>query len=303
MFSIFYHLYFYLSKNIKNQNLKRKLIIRFSNIILPLWFKLNPIKGKLDNIDLNNQLVVSLTTFPVRINNVWLVIESLLSQTRKPDKILLWLYKGEFSGENCIPKSLRNLKNRGLEIRFCEENLMPHKKYFYTMQEFPDSTIITVDDDMIYPPNLIEKLLLANSKYSKEIICSITRRINVQNGKIGPYLTWEYEFSNSLPSKKILIMGGGGTLFPPKSLHKDLFNIEVLKEKALQADDLWLKVMSTKAGTKVVSIAGEFPTFPIPIITKRDIKLMYSNIKEGKNDDIFKDLMKYFYLNATDFED
>jgi hypothetical protein len=302
MFRLFYILYFFLAKKFTRQGIFSRLIIRIGNGFLPICFTFNFFKPRL-KLPKVPQFVVSLTTFPARINKVWLVIESLLYQTRKPDRILLWLYKGEFPDESCLPKTLLKLKKRGLEIRFCEENLMPHKKYFYTMQEFPDSSVITVDDDMIYPPDLIEKLLLANSKYPKEIICSITRRINLYDGKIAPYSTWNYDFSNSSPSKKLLTMGGGGTLFPSKSLHKDLFDKVILKEKALKADDLWLKIMSIKAGTKVVSIAGEFPAFPIPIISKQDVKLMDSNIGEGMNDIIFKDLMEYYNLSAINFQD
>ena len=34
-----------------------------------------------------------------------------------------------------IPEQLRALCAYGLEIRFCDENLLAHKKYYYAMQE------------------------------------------------------------------------------------------------------------------------------------------------------------------------
>src|SRR5690554_2625875 len=48
--------------------------------------------------------VVSLTSYPSRIEDVWISIECLLRQTFKPDKIILWLAQSEFP-EKKIPDS------------------------------------------------------------------------------------------------------------------------------------------------------------------------------------------------------
>jgi hypothetical protein len=91
-------------------------------------------------------------------------------------------------------------------------------------------------------------------------------------------------------------MGGGGTFFPPKALHEEVFSIELLIQYALVADDLWLKIMSVKNGTKVVSIAGEFPRFFIPIKNIRDEKLMDTNILEGNNDKVIASLLEHYQI-------
>ena len=46
------------------------------------------------------QLIVTLTSFPERINEVHLCINTLLNQTLKPDKIILWLAEEEFPNKN-----------------------------------------------------------------------------------------------------------------------------------------------------------------------------------------------------------
>lgn len=42
------------------------------------------------------QIIVSMTSYPARINTVHLAIRSLLAQKVLPDKIVLWLCKSDF---------------------------------------------------------------------------------------------------------------------------------------------------------------------------------------------------------------
>ena len=50
----------------------------------------------------SNGIIVSLTTFGKRINNVHLTIESIFRQTIRPEKIILWLAESEFTEETLI---------------------------------------------------------------------------------------------------------------------------------------------------------------------------------------------------------
>lgn len=304
MLSFIYHLYFYRHSNLRIDLLSSRLFVRLLNLFLPIWFVLSS-KFKHNRLKAveTDLFIVSLTTFPARINKVWLTIESILRQKEKPDKIILWLYKGEFNGIESLPKNLLRLQSRGLEIRFCEDNLMPHKKYYYSILEYPNSHIITIDDDMIYPPNLISKLKYYSIRYPETIICPITRHIKVVNNIIRPYSEWSSLNTNTNPSFSNLTMGGGGTLFPANSLHNDLIDKNIINKYALTADDLWLKIMSLRKGTKVMSIAGEYPRFFIPIIQKNNIKLMDSNIGEGNNDKVFKNLVEFFKISVSIFEE
>ncbi|MBB3185993.1 hypothetical protein [Microbacter margulisiae] len=251
---------------------------------------------------LQNGYIVSLTTFPPRINKVWITIESIIHQSKKPDAIILWLSNEEFSDSSVLPKKLLKLQKRGLEIRFCSGNLMPHKKYFYAMQEYPKANIITIDDDMIYPPNLLHMLIKTHLQYPLAICCSITREITIINKHIAPYNEWKYVRHNTLPSFKYLTIGVGGTLFPANSLNKQAFNQEEIQKRAIRADDLWLKVMSLLNQTPVISISGEFSRFFPPIIIRDNKRLMDENIGQGKNDLIFNELMKHYHISYSVLE-
>ncbi len=305
MTNFFYQLYFLKFKSSALEKWQKKVIIRLSNYLFPVLFKVSGFLKKKTvprGEKSKPEVIISLTTFPARINKVWLTIETILRQKEKPDKVLLWLYKGEFNGKESLPKNLLRLEKRGLEIRFCDENLMPHKKYFYTMQEYPDANIITVDDDMFYPPDLTEKLLKYHKKNPKSIICTISRQITVKDSKLTPYHEWGYLKTNTKPEFTNLPIGVGGVLYPSGSIDKIVLDIEKLKKIALKADDLWLKIMSLKSKTKVISVAGEYPGFFIPIIQKNNQRLMDSNIGEGQNDAIFKELLKHYQIPVSFFE-
>ena len=245
--------------------------------------------------------IVSLTTFPARINKVWLTIESILRQDEKPDKIILWLYEGEFNGKNSLPKNLLRLEKRGLEIRFCKENLMPHKKYFYTMLEYPNANVITIDDDMLYPLDLIYKLKLFHKKHPKDILCPISRKIQLNGEVIDLYKNWSNVLENTEALYSLIAIGAGGVFYPQKSLHHEIFDLGNLKKFALTTDDLWLKIMSLKNSTKVLSLADEYSRFPIGIIHENDIKLMDTNIGEAQNDKVFKKLLGLYQIPISIF--
>ena len=99
------------------------------------------------------EIIISLTTYSLRIHNVYIALESLLNQTIKPNRIILWLAEEEFNEAN-LPISVLRLKERGVEIRFCED-YKSYKKLIPTLREFPEAIIITVDDDVIYPMDQI----------------------------------------------------------------------------------------------------------------------------------------------------
>ena len=53
---------------------------------------------------LDKELVVSLTSYPSRFNILPITIQSLLNQTVKPDRIILWLYEKDYFFSRINPK-------------------------------------------------------------------------------------------------------------------------------------------------------------------------------------------------------
>jgi len=236
-----------------------KLLLYLTRVIVPIYYKLMPLKesGVLDNdvADKKLKIIVSLTSFPPRMNRIWMVLESLLRQTQKPDKIILWLAASQFPSIEDVDVRVRNLQKRGLEIKFCED-YKSHKKYYYTMKE-QDSIVITVDDDIFYPENMIETLINTHNEFPGCVVCYRAHRITFTKGKIDKYSMWDYTSKNVLEPDHLLIATGcGGVLYPPKCLDNEVFNIKSIQELCPNADDIWLKCMGHLKGTKTIIVRG-----------------------------------------------
>jgi hypothetical protein len=248
------------------------------------------------------QYLVSLTSFPARIDDVWIAIECLLKQTFKPDKIILWLAITQFPDKK-IPDSLKKLQPRGLEVRFCEEDLRAHKKYFYTLKEFPNAHIITVDDDLYYDNGLLENLYILHKKYPQHIATNRAHKmIFTSNNETKLYRKWGHNVSSKNASHLLFATGGGGTLYPANSLHAETCNKEVFKNVCFMADDIWLKCMALKQGTKVVTNTI-YNKDPLTIRKSQMEKLVSANVLSGGNDKQLKDVCAHYNINLSNYID
>lgn len=235
-----------------------------ANTFLPIYFRLteNSPKYALDSPKRTKKVVVSLTSFPKRLPTLNLVIESLLRQTVKPDKIILYLTKSQVPSIDSLPKKLKKLQNRGLEIVLCPDEIRSHTKYFYAMQNYPDDTIITVDDDLYYRSDLIETHLKNAEKQPGCIIANWVKEIIPGKEK---YTEWPDRNGSLTKSKNFLVLGVSSILYPPHSLHPDVFNVENIRNLSLTADDVWLTAMLLKQGTDVVFSGYKYNYLPVHI--------------------------------------
>lgn len=239
-------------------------------------------------------VILSLTTFPARIHYVHLAIKSLLNQTVKPERIILWLEEKQFQNVE-IPKQLLALCEFGLEIRYCKEDLLAHKKYYYVMQEFSDRVIVTYDDDIIYPEDSLEKLLKMHTQFPNAIICNRGREIKIENGLIAPYKYWKVssQVPAGVPSYHVMASTGAGTLYPPHCMPEETFDIEKIREMALTADDLWMKVMSIQSGVPVVKSQTRGKALCISK-RKQNLTLAHQNVDQSLNDQVMQQLLAHY---------
>lgn len=275
-------------------SLQRFLIRKIANFIIPWFFRLSNRSHR--SISINrisgNQLIISLTTFPARINKLWIVMETLFRQDVLPDRIILWLSNEQFKDESRLPKSLLKFKKRGLEIRFVDDDIRSHKKYLYAMKEFPNDYIITVDDDLYYPTDLLSQLIKFKQKYENCICCNRGYEIIVCNHEIQPYRDWKELKVASSPNFKTFFTSGGGTLFPPSTLYADVFNVDILKEVCFHADDIWLNAMAQLAETQIVktNFYSEF----LPVSNVNNVTLSSINVGNGMNDKQIQAIRKFY---------
>ena len=270
-YRVLYNLYFISYKKWKVSN-KRiweyvfRITVAISHRLFPTVFtrflrnKAN--YRKTNPKDRNERIVASLTTFPARIELVWISISTILLQSVRPDIVELWLAKEQFPGGiESLPKSILRLRQYGLEICFCDDDLRSHKKYYYSMQKHPKDVVITFDDDFFYPFDSIEQVWKLHQQTPLDVI-GMSTPVFTSKDLMNP-LDWEMQNNAVIGMNNLGIYGGCCSLFPPCSLHTNAFDKEAIKNLAPLADDLWLTAMTYMNGKKVSSV-GRIP-FPVSV--------------------------------------
>ncbi|MBU1822779.1 MAG: glycosyltransferase [Bacteroidetes bacterium] len=244
----------------------------------------------------SDAIVISLTSYPARIEKMYQTLESIFRQTVKPDAIHVWLAEGEFPGL-VLPNSLQRLKERGIRISFMTENLGSYKKLYYALQEYPKSTIITIDDDVIYPPDWLERMLKTNQENPKDIVCYRGHDLRI----LEPNKLMEYNELKKInrygteSSYELMPTGVSGVLYPPNSLHSEVLNKTLFIELAPSNDDIWFKCCALLMKTMARRVFSHNVHFSM-IKGSQETSLYYTNVLLKKNDEQLKRVFDHFNL-------
>lgn len=204
------------------------------------------------------RVIVSLTSFPERINTVIKTIKTLLTQTMKPDEVILWLAPTQFPNkEGDLPQALLDLRQWGLTIDWCED-YRSYKKILPTLNKYPNAVIITTDDDIYYAPDTIETLYKSYEAHRNEIHAHRCDWLKVNNGTISWEKTRELYLDKhkNIASFHNRLTGYGAVLYPPYCFYKDVSDIKLIKELLPTHDDVWLWAMTLLAGYKTRLVKG-----------------------------------------------
>jgi glycosyltransferase involved in cell wall biosynthesis len=273
-----------------------------------LWYKKSKPKYGL-NKDAKRipRVIVSLTSYPARLPYLHVCIRSLLNQTYKPDKVILYL--GEDTKKEDVPSQLWELCPFGLEIVFCPGNLRTHIKYIYAMQQYPEDIIITVDDDVIYNRKLISSLVQSYTKHPNAVSARVVNKIISDEGKCLPYGCWRRQYAfvwrkKRKPSWQLMAIGVGGVLHPPASkclIAAEVFDIDLITNVCdCLNDDIWLKIHQLRAGTPVALVPGTMSFVVIP--HTQETALFTLQVDGMPYQDYYMErLQKHFYMDFADF--
>lgn len=287
-----------LLSRIRYYSIMRFAVRQAANIILPVYYRVTS-KCKSYSLEKNNgkkegRLIVSLTSFPLRISRLWLVIETLLRQAHRPDMIILWLSKEQFKTMDCVPHSLLRLQRRGLTICLVDGDIRSHKKYYYTLKQFPGDILVTADDDLLYRTDWLKSLWEKHLAVPKAVICRYGMQIGYdKDGHLEKYTDWKVADTKS---DNVFFGSGGGVLFPVASLYKDVTDIELACRLTPLADDVWLNTMVRLARTPIIKVIDGNSI--LPVINRRDQTLSSENKYNNLNDiqinavsDFYEDLI------------
>jgi hypothetical protein len=186
-------------------------------------------------------LSISLTSIGSRLETLPKVLRSLLNQTVKPARIMVYLSKEPFP--QGIDKGCKMPLPRSLQILFATEPLLhirwvsnhgSYRKLVPFVQEFPNELVLTVDDDILYDPKLVESALGLWTKYKACISfnCTVFK-------KNTPYLMWPGAQPNS-ESVDYFAKGNAGVLYHTSWFQDPRFaDAANFLTLAPLADDVW----------------------------------------------------------------
>lgn len=279
--------------------------VKINAILLRL--RLEQSKSKLKSHDCidedrKEKVIISLTSYPERICGVHLTLYSLLLQSFKPDLVVLWLAEEQFPlKEKGLPKKLLFLKRYGLSIQWCK-NLGSYKKLIPSLIKYPNSVIVTADDDVYYEQDWLQKLFSSYKKDPRSIHCHRAFRIEFdKEGNIIPYDSWKVVQPNSGPSLLNLQTGMGGVLYPPYSLNRLVLEEDIFKKVASTGDDIWFWAMAVKNKTRINLVANNVAdvvdTFPERLHFENGGSALFKlNCHQKMNDIMLCNVFKEFNL-------
>jgi len=244
----------------------------------------------------DHDIIVSLTTYGKRLYEVHLTIESIMEQTLKANRIVLWIDNS--LKDKRLPVSLERLQDRGLEIRYCKD-IRSYTKLIPSLKAFPDDAIITVDDDILYDFDVLERLINGHIESPELILANRMHFIKKKsNGQIDHYNKWnqyvkQYEaHPNNFPT------GVGGVLYPPQCFDEEVFRDDIFLDICKYADDIWFKAMALKKGTLSKSVFTKNAKGEDYLINDdvQDVGLKQINVNKSLNDKQFNAVFERYDL-------
>ena len=298
--------YYRLKKSIKHKHFIRRILREDAEKKKRVLAAIDSLSGnQLSRQEDASDIIVSLTSYGVRVNDTLpYTLYSLLQQTRKPNRIVVWLDNINWDEEK-LPPVLKKFEALGIEFCFVED-LQSYKKLIPALKRFPDNVIITVDDDVYYAENVIERLLLFYEKSDKRTVlgtwASITRS---KEGTYLPYSQWISKDQSTCNESECCLIGCGGILYPPHIFDEEIMRKDIFMQLAPTADDLWLWAMEKRLNLNVIKISGNKNQWITSVNrvddyeTDKEGSLYYINELKGANDIQLAQLVKYYQLKPT----
>lgn len=199
-------------------------------------WRLGPIVEAKRPHGLDKPLVVSLTSYPPRFKVLPLTLKCLLSQSIKPDAVVLWIAHGD---RPHLTRDILQLQEQGLTIRFCDD-LKSYKKIIPTLEAYPNCHIVTADDDVYYARNWLHELIAAKQRHH-EVLAHRVHRIRLGPDHLPlPYSSWGWQTAQKDASPLNFATGIGGVFYPWGVFDPRVLDTSRFMELCPTADDVWL---------------------------------------------------------------
>jgi protein O-GlcNAc transferase len=226
---------------------------------------------------LPNNLIISLTSYPPRFASLAPVLKTLLSQSVKPDELILWIADNDAV---LLPQDVLTLKEEGLTIKTCSD-IKSYKKIIPTLELNRDSFIVTADDDILYERKWLE-ILISDYFSPHEVLFRRGHTITVdENMNPRPYREWNWQNTSIESSPLSFPTSGAGVLYPPKIFDVRVTDSDTFLTVAPTADDLWLFWMASLGGASFRRVGPKH--YPLMLVWGTQTETL-AEINNGTND-------------------
>lgn len=124
---------------------------------------------------MNENVIVTLTTWSKRICNIPFVLDTIYAQTVPPDVVVLNLAYDEQ-----IPTKVQEyINSHAVEVNWVPDTKV-YKKLIPTLKRYPNACVISIDDDWLYPHTMIADFMRMHNIYpdfpisgNKEVFCGM----------------------------------------------------------------------------------------------------------------------------------
>jgi hypothetical protein len=265
-----------------------KISDQLKEALLVLWLSL-PV-GFLYTATRSVPVIASLTTYSPRISRSWMAIETLLRQSVRPERLVLVLNTEEFPSKK-LPRRIARQTRRGLEILWAHRNGRSHDKLIPVRAAFPQTTIVTFDDDKFFPRDLLEKLTEASEQSPGEVVGA--RGWEVRRTEEDNDIHFGAGWTRATPrssGQHLFLPGGNGCLYPYDSLHPLVDDLDEALRVTPTADDVWFWGALQKNSGQMVCL-GLPPHRPVSALKAGPA---LSALGESENERQFQDALDVF---------
>ena len=202
-------------------------------------------------------LIVSFTSHPARFEFLSRFLRDLSTQSDCSCILVLNIFEKD---RDKLPAEIFQLDlPYRLQVHFTEDDWGPAKKLIPTAKLYPNSHILTLDDDIEYPNNLIEMMKLEIFKNPQDVLANRVDLPNFSKNILRNYGDWAWDVDQPF-NHLVVPIGVGGVIYPPRSLHQDAFNFADYRNLSWSTDDIWFWVHSIRNGVRVRKSDYSFKT-------------------------------------------
>jgi len=202
----------------------------------------------------DRRLIVSLSTLPDRIGGLQPTLESLLTQTRTPDEIVLAIPKLSVRQKRnyIIPNYLATMPR--VRVLQTETDWGPATKFIPVIRDElkagrPDTLIMVVDDDRIYPRDSVALYLRYSAQLPNAALCFRGGPI-ARSRDLRRHCKIILGINLQSPKRAAVMTGCGSYLIQPRFFDEALWDYSAAPKEAFYMDDIWISGCLDRRGVE-----------------------------------------------------